>query len=493
MNTVKANPQSNQGSDQCDLVVVGAGVAGLYTALVASQKGLKVTVVSRKKLVEISSFWAQGGLAAVIDPLDDIYSHYQDTLKAGRNLCDSARVWQLVNEAPKVLQDLIDQGMHFDSDQEGQILLGLEGGHSKRRICHAGGASTGSHLLWWLSSLVSEHPLIKLDQASSVQSLLLSDDGCHGVRTQHIDIHARHTMLATGGAAGLWNRSSNPPGAIGAGMLLAWQAQAALVDMEFCQFHPTALYLPGHPKDGFLLTEALRGDGALLRNQKGQRFINELAPRDEVSMAVYEQISLSDNKYIYLDLRPVDQSAFRSLIQVLTDLEFDPKTELIPIAPAAHYMMGGIQIDEFARSTLPGLYALGECACSGVHGANRLASNSLSECFVWAKRAADFISKNPGITVNPNICRASEQFIPPTIKSRQDLDQYAGMYRTEQSLEMLLNDPYPLSQVIARSALMREESRGSHQRVDYLDTKDTLDKMHFINHTNPTSQHWEKW
>jgi L-aspartate oxidase len=276
----------------------------------------------------------------------------------------------------------------FDREPDGSLSLGLEGGHSRRRIVHAGGAATGARITERLTELVSE---AEIDVLEGCSALALWSDGerCAGVLTDRGDLTAAATVLSTGGAAALWSRTTNPWGSIGAGSVLAHAAGATLADLELCQFHPTALALPGDPdRDGRLITEAVRGEGATLVNATGERFTDELAPRDAVTVAILDQMDADGADHVLLDLRGLDPERFPNIFETLREAGLDPTAEPVPVSPAAHYEMGGVATDLEGRTSLPGLYAVGEAACTGLHGANRLASNSLSECFVVGSRAA---------------------------------------------------------------------------------------------------------
>jgi L-aspartate oxidase len=289
---------------------------------------------------------------------------------------------------------------------------------------------------------------------------------------------AAATVLATGGAAALWRRHTNPQGAIGAGLVLAHDAGAALADLEFMQFHPTALVSRGE-MDGFLITEAVRGDGALLLDAAGERFVDELAPRDEVARAIHEQLSTSDAEFVLLDMREVEAERFPNIVEALARVELDPRRDLIPVAPAAHYMIGGIATDLDGRSTLPGLYAVGESACTGLHGANRLASNSLSECFVFGRRVAGAASAEPAPAPPGKPPEPGRGFIPSE-DTRTALWEKAGLVRDAAGLEQLTDDRHPLARLIGHAALARRESRGCHLRSDFAGTDEALDERHLV-------------
>jgi L-aspartate oxidase len=294
-------------------------------------------------------------------------------------------------------------------------------------------------------------------------------------------------VLGTGGAAALWRRTTNPRGAIGAGLVLALEAGAALADLEFMQFHPTALQMEGD-LDGFLVTEAVRGEGALIVNSGGERFVDELAPRDEVARAIDARLRAGDT--VSLDMRGIDNSRFPNIAEKLSQAGLDPRRDSIPVAPAAHYMIGGVVTDDRGRSTLAGLYAVGECACTGVHGANRLASNSLSECFVFGRRAALAALDEPAV---PRASEPARGDPGPrlTEATRDALWRGAGPLRGADGLADLASDPHPLARAIARSALERRETRGCHQRADFPGADPALDSQHRTV-TGPGAT-WETW
>jgi L-aspartate oxidase len=469
-----------------EVAVIGAGAAGLYVALRAAEAGAEVVLVSRKPLAESSSFWAQGGLAAALAPDDSPARHSEDTINVGRGLCRAAAVDALTRGAPAAVAELRERGVRFDTENgaatpaasEERLSLGLEGGHSARRIVHAGGAQTGRAITGRLAELVAANPRITVLEETSAVALWSDGVRCAGLLTERGPLAAPATVLATGGGAALWARSTNPRGAIGAGPVLAHAAGASLADLEFCQFHPTALYLPGHRYDGMLLTEALRGEGATLLDAAGRRFTDELAPRDQVTAAILDRIESDESDHVRLDLRSVTAERFPSLFEACREAGLDPQHEPVPVAPAAHYLMGGVVCDLDAATSLPGLFAVGESACTGVHGANRLASNSLSECFVFGARAAAaaVATSDPGGPVELPEWR----FEPPRVATREAVWRAAGPRRDAAGLEALLGDPYPLARMIARAALERRESRGPHRRTDFPARAPELDGVHLV-------------
>jgi L-aspartate oxidase len=464
------------------VTVVGAGAAGLYTALRAAREGASVTLVSATPLAESSSWWAQGGLAAALSAPDSPELHLRDTVIAGRGAVRESAAGVLCEEAPEAVRDLMRLGVRFDADHDGRLALGLEGGHSTRRIVHAGGAATGRRLVRQLSAVVAEHPAIDVLEGRRVIQLLSDGRRCVGVRLEDDELIASGaTVLATGGAAALWARSTNPSVAVGGGLLLAFAAGAALADLELVQFHPTAV-VGANGADGFLVTEAVRGEGARLLDARGDRFVDELAPRDEVARAVHRQMVLTGTASVDLDMRAVDPALFPNVVSALRQAGIDPERQLVPVAPAAHYVMGGIATDLEARATLTGLYAVGECSCTGLHGANRLASNSLSECFVFGARAARSAAAQPeaDTAAAAELARDTAPVGPPSISpaSREALWQSAGLERDAEGLTQLTKDEHPLVRLIAGNALARTESRGAHQRTDFPDRDPAFDGLH---------------
>jgi len=437
-----------------DLAVVGAGVAGLTAALTGADAGASVLVLAKGAVDSSNSWAAQGGVAAAVGPDDDPSLHAADTLAAGRGLCRESAVELLTREAPERIAELVELGVKFD---EG---LAREGGHSRSRVVHAGGAETGRRIAEVLAARVQEHPRIRIVAGERVDSIS--------------SLAGRPVILATGGYAALWERTTNPRGATGEGLLLAHGAGAALADLELVQFHPTALL-----DDGFLLSEALRGAGATLLDEAGERFTDELAPRDVVARAIAARNSAS------LDLRSIERDRYPTLMATLARAGYDPAGEPIPVSPAAHYAIGGVVTDLEGRTDVPGLYAAGECACTGVHGANRLASNSLLECLVFGRRAA--LAALDG----PPVSDTGHTRLTPAADAGHALWENAGLIRSATGLERLLDSPADLVRLIARSALARTESRGVHFREDFPAEDDAL-AGHLVIHPggNPELEPW---
>lgn len=384
---------------QLDLLVLGSGVAGLSAAVRAAEElSMSVGVMTKGEISQATTRWAQGGVAAAIsgDP-EEADLHLSDTLSAGVGLCDIEAVRVLVDEGPSRVMDLIALGALFDRDADGELELAREGGHSVPRVVHAGGAATGAEIERALVAAVRER-VRQIHEQTFALDLLVEAGRCVGVRAvgpsgEPFEVRARHTLLATGGAGQLFWVTTNPPVATGDGAAMALRAGVAVADLEFFQFHPTALDHPSMPRP--LLSEALRGHGAMLRDARGERFVDELLPRDVVSRAVTARMLEQGLDHVWLDATFLDHFDVR-FPTILADLEIaglDPGTEYLPVAPAAHHQCGGIVTDLSGASSLPGLWAAGETACSGVHGANRLASNSLLEGMVFGERVVDAISQ----------------------------------------------------------------------------------------------------
>jgi L-aspartate oxidase len=446
------------------IVVVGGGVAGLYAALSAATEA-EVLLLAKGPVAASNSWHAQGGVAAALAEDDSPALHAEDTFRAGRGLSRESAVRALTEEAPARIADIVELGVVFDDD------LGREGGHSHRRIAHVNGAETGKAIAAALAERVRVHPRIAVAESETVRSLWEVDGRCAGVVTDRRAISAAATLLVTGGYAALWERTTNPAGAVGDGLKLAYRAGASLADLEFVQFHPTAL-----AGDGFLLSEALRGEGAVLVGADGGRFTDELAPRDVVTRAI---VANGDAR---LDLRAIDRGRFPGLMATLERAGYDPAAEPIPVSPAAHYTVGGIVTDLDGRSTLPGLYAAGECAATGVHGANRLASNSLLECLVFGRRAALAALTEPDVSeaaVEIGVRPLNSDHESVTAAIRHQLWEDAGVIRSAEGLERLRGADALLPRLVAESALARRESRGAHFRSDF-PTEDEAFAAHVV-------------
>ena len=435
---------------RADVTVVGAGAAGLFCALAAARAGARVALVSHSPLAGSASYWAQGGIAAALAVDDTPELHAADTLAAGRRAARASAVRVLCEESPDRVRELQQLGVRFDADRHGALALGLEGGHSARRIVHAGGAATGRRITRQLSAVAATHERIDVLEQTTATALVATDGRCAGVMARRredaasVAIASRGTVLATGGSAALWARSTNPPGATGIGLALAAAGGADLADLEFMQFHPTALVSEDR-RDGFLITEAVRGEGALLLDAAGDRFVDELAPRDQVSLAIEAKLRATGERAVQLDMREVDIDRFPNIAEALADVGLDPRTETVPVAPAAHYTMGGVATDVDGRASVAGLYAVGECACTGLHGANRLASNSLAECFVFGRRAALAAAGEPLPPASLGPTEAAPLPGPPSRATLDALWRHAGLRRTADGLTQLRRGPFPLA------------------------------------------------
>jgi L-aspartate oxidase len=494
--------------DKAPVIIVGSGIAGLYTALLLS-KQYRVILVTKDTLSESNTNYAQGGIAAAIGINDSPEYHYQDTIMAGAGLCDSEAVLTLVYDGVSRVKHLIALGTPFDRNRA-EISLTKEAAHSRRRILHANGDATGKAISDTLIASVRKTS-IQIYEKSFALALVQNKDRCCGLVIIRQEIMhflaASAVILCTGGLGQIYGKTTNPSVATGDGMALAYNAGAALRDMEFIQFHPTALYLP--PAPPFLISETVRGEGAILLNNHGRRFmpeyhdLGELAPRDIVARAIFAEIHKENGSHVFLDLSQIQPAAikarFPNIYETCLRYGLDITTQPIPVAPAAHYMMGGVVTDLWGRTNVPGLYAAGEVASTGVHGANRLASNSLLEGLVFGGRIVDYLQRQE-LTEPQDITDNVKIHYPPFYTTGQDLEEryqflhhltdvYLGITRDESGLEQALNSihslPEPsagfelnpayfelqnmflLASLMFQAALTRKESRGGHFRSDY--------------------------
>jgi L-aspartate oxidase len=512
-----------------DVIVVGSGIAGLTTALHARQSGLQVLIVTKGRVDEGSTRWAQGGIAAALAEDDSPEDHLRDTLVAGAGLCDVEAVRTLVTEGPDAVRGLIALGAHFDVDEAGDLLLTREGGHLRDRITHAGGDATGAEISRALVDAVRADAGIELIEGALVLDLLRDAQGA----AQGVSLHvmgegqrdgvgaalAPAVVLATGGFGQVFSQTTNPSVATGDGLALAIRAGAEIADLEFVQFHPTVMWLgPFARGQQPLVSEAVRGEGATLVDSSGERFmltehpLADLAPRDVVSRAIMRRMLESGEPHVWLDGRHFGERVWRERFPTIyascLDHDIDPATELIPVAPASHYVSGGVRTDLDGRTSIDGLYACGEVACTGVHGANRLASNSLLEGLVFARRIAialrdDQLVRRPVVidqvivSLAPDSCRFDLQ----QLMSREAsvLRSAASLTRAAQGLRSLADTPgavpctedwettnlLTVASLLVDHALRREETRGSHWREDFPERDDVSWRVHLISRVLP--------
>lgn len=499
-----------------DFLVIGSGVAGLRSAIELADYG-SVLVVTKDVPTESSTEYAQGGVAVALSDEDEVGIHFEDTIKAGAGLCKEAAVRVLVEEGPSRISELIEWGAEFDHEGT-KLAFTMEAAHSRRRILHAHGDSTGKELERVLISKARSKKNIERLPFSTAVDLIIENGTCRGgcatSATDGFYIEAKSTVLATGGAGQIFARTTNPAVATGDGMAIAYRAGAILEDMEFVQFHPTALFIPPSPQ--FLLSEAMRGEGALLRNKKGKQFMKnyhpdaELAPRDVVSRAIISEMNATGTDHVYLDLRHIDakfiKNRFPRIYSTCLQYAVDITSDLIPVSPAAHYFMGGVRTDNNGCTSVRGLYAAGEVACTGVHGANRLASNSLLEGLVYGYRAGRAAARQT-CSADPDhgnseaekgiraICSTikSDNTLPDSDSVRESLRETmwknVGIIRSETSLsealkrlsewkyilgmdfvsrgDTELKNMLTVAIIITDAALRRKESVGAHYRSDY--------------------------
>ncbi|MBO5798787.1 MAG: L-aspartate oxidase [Paludibacteraceae bacterium] len=512
-----------------DFLVVGSGIAGMSFALKVADKG-KVAILCKTALEEANTYYAQGGVASVTKQTDKFDNHIQDTLIAGDGICDRDVVTKVVSEAPSQIKELVSWGVDFDKDQSGNFDLHKEGGHSDFRILHHKD-NTGAEIQQSLVESIKRHPNIDIfDQHFAIEILTQHHLGmrvkhttpnieCYGayvldIRTNHVETFlAKITLIATGGIGNIYQTTTNPTIATGDGIAMVYRAKGLVEDMEFVQFHPTALFHPGE-RPSFLITEAMRGYGAVLRNKKGEEFMQRydqrgsLAPRDIVARAIDNEMKLSGDEHVYLDVTHKDaeqtKEHFPNIYKKCLELGIDITKDYIPVAPAAHYLCGGIKVDLNARTTINRLYAAGECSRTGLHGANRLASNSLIEAVVYADAAAkDSLKLLPQLSWNDRIPEWNDAgtslneemiLITQSVKEvNQIMNAYVGIVRSNlrlkrayDRLEILYVETESLFQrsvvskeicelrniissayLVIKSALQRKESRGLHYTIDY--------------------------
>lgn len=490
---------------ETDFIVIGSGVAGLRASIALAASGAQVTVLTKDKASESNTEYAQGGVAVVLSDDDNAELHEEDTLVAGAGICDPDAVETLVNEGTKYIKQLIDWGIKFDREG-GKLAFTREAAHSRRRILHAHGDSTGKEIVRALIARAAQESRINLLPFANTEGLIVEDGRCSGVRfldpilRAPREVRARAVVLCTGGAGQLYQHTTNPSVATGDGMAMAYFAGAEMADMEFVQFHPTALSIENAPR--FLLSEAMRGEGGVLRNLQGERFMEryderlELAPRDIVSRSIAAEMRRTGSRNVFLDMTALDgaflKKRFPKIYETCIFYGLDISKDLLPVSPASHYCMGGVRTDLHGRSTVPGLYAAGEVSCTGVHGANRLASNSLLEGLVFGARAGEAAAldcpstsvRTPASTAERR--RSDEHFseISTAVKKRvkRVMWERVGILRSREplcraiaefeqiaaaSLSTSSRNFVTLALLVARAALWREESRGAHFRTDF--------------------------
>lgn len=506
---------------ETDFIVIGSGVAGLRASIELASGGANVTVLTKDKASESNTEYAQGGVAVVLSEDDNAELHEGDTLVAGAGLCDEQAVETLVNEGTKYIRQLIDWGGEFDREG-GDLVFTQEAAHSRRRIIHAHGDSTGAEFVRSLTARARVERTINLTPFANTESLIVNDGRCVGVRfldpvlRAPREIFAKAVIMCTGGAGQLYQHTTNPPVATGDGMAMAYFAGAEMADMEFIQFHPTALNLEGAPR--FLLSEAMRGEGGILKNKYGERFMPnyderaELAPRDIVARSIVAEMRRTGTRTVFLDMSAMTEEFLKNRFPKIYDTcrfyGLNIATDALPVSPASHYCMGGIRTDLWGRSTLPGLYAAGEVTCTGVHGANRLASNSLLEGLVFGARAGTAAAADRPKSQVQSPKSANSQpgtldlglgtHVSTAVRKRvkRIMWERVGILRDRDSLQRAIREFdqiaagnlstssrnfVTLARLVAAGALWREESRGGHYRNDFPEQDDKF-KVHSIQH-----------
>ncbi|MDM5221803.1 L-aspartate oxidase [Peribacillus sp. NJ11] len=490
---------------KAEIIVIGSGIAALKTALEASEHK-HVILITKSDIRDSNSYLAQGGIAAAISDRDTVSFHKEDTLTAGQRYNKVKVVEKLVEEAPSIIAELIRSGMQFDHDHDGTLMLGMEGAHSERRILHSHGDATGKYIMEHLIGCLKNSSITVIENVAAVELIIGEDDSCIGIKTldktgELVTYHAEQTVLATGGCGSLYHFTSNSQTVSGDGIALAFKAGAKVRDMEFIQFHPTLLFINGKAEG--LVSEAVRGDGARLVTETGTPIMDDvhsmkdLAPRHIVAQTIFSYLQRGEKVFLDISMIKDFKKRFPTVSSLCEKSGLDLQFGKIPVAPGNHFLMGGIEVDEWGQTSVPSLYAVGEVACTGVHGANRLASNSLLEGLVFGNTLGQLLANMPvrSIPEEKELSKSSCQFtfLPDFTTLQEKLMSEAGIVRNEAGLtrlkdyletfnieELLQMEVTALSikeitkinaiivaWLIAESALTRTESRGGHFRSDY--------------------------